>query len=287
MRRIFPLVLLLACSPEPRKLSATGLYEARVVEYSPQFPLWSDGMEKTRWILLPQGEAIDTSDMNDWRFPVGTKLWKEFSKDGAPVETRLLHKAGPEERDWTRTTYQWKEDGSEAIRIKAKKNVDCGSCHDNVGGGVLGFSAVQLPHETLAELVDDGALSDPPDLFPSVPGDAVAQAALGTLHANCGSCHNPASNVDWVDLQLHLDVHLMADVESTPTYQTAVIVPSGVDPIEDLGVDCLIRPGMPEESLVWLRMNERDAEWSMPPLGSDRVDRTGADVVAEWITSLQ
>src|SRR5262245_9039318 len=71
----------------PQKLSDTGLYrdpvtrtiaaEARV--YSPQYPLWTDGATKLRWVALPKGSAIDAKDAEAWRFPVGTRFWKQFS----------------------------------------------------------------------------------------------------------------------------------------------------------------------------------------------------------------
>ena len=78
-------------------MSETGLYAAgrpgrdRSGEppFSPQYPLWSDGAAKARWIYLPPGTAIDTSDPDDWTFPVGTRFWKEFTFNGRKVETRL------------------------------------------------------------------------------------------------------------------------------------------------------------------------------------------------------
>src|SRR6476661_7825652 len=81
----------------PERLSETGLYVAgstTVVRddnlaFAPQYPLWSDGTTKRRWIHLPAGTAIDASDPDAWEFPPGTRLWKEFSF-GRPVETRLI-----------------------------------------------------------------------------------------------------------------------------------------------------------------------------------------------------
>ena len=42
--------------------------------------LWADYATKQRWILLPPGTKIDATDPNEWVFPVGTKVWKEFSR---------------------------------------------------------------------------------------------------------------------------------------------------------------------------------------------------------------
>src|SRR5258708_4533493 len=49
--------------------------------YTPQFPLWADTASKRRWYKLPAGTQIDTTDMDHWVFPVGTKFWKEFTRD--------------------------------------------------------------------------------------------------------------------------------------------------------------------------------------------------------------
>src|SRR5688572_25461571 len=59
-----------------RCASWTQLITAAGVEpYAPGFQLWSDGAKKARWVRLPPGTHIDVSDANEWRFPVGTKLW--------------------------------------------------------------------------------------------------------------------------------------------------------------------------------------------------------------------
>ena len=40
----------------------------------------------------PKDKKIDTENMDRWVFPVGTKVWKQFSLDGVKLETRLLEK---------------------------------------------------------------------------------------------------------------------------------------------------------------------------------------------------
>src|SRR2546429_91492 len=55
------------------KLSDMGLYSDIVsktiandmVEYTPTYPLWSDGADKRRWFALPAGGQVDTRDMED------------------------------------------------------------------------------------------------------------------------------------------------------------------------------------------------------------------------------
>ena len=90
----------------PGWLSQTGLFTsvaatgalvlaANVQEYTPAYALWADGASKTRWILLPSGSKIDTTDMDHWKFPVGTKLFKEFDLEGQRLETRMIWHYGP------------------------------------------------------------------------------------------------------------------------------------------------------------------------------------------------
>src|SRR5688572_15557345 len=67
----------------PALLSETGLFTARVDgqlmlaegvrEFQPKYALWSDGALKNRYIYLPPGTQIDTSDEDHWVFPAGTK----------------------------------------------------------------------------------------------------------------------------------------------------------------------------------------------------------------------
>src|SRR6185312_3719124 len=58
----------------PKRLSGTGLYApgsttelARdVLSYVPQYPLWSDGAAKHRFIALPAGTHVDASNADEW-----------------------------------------------------------------------------------------------------------------------------------------------------------------------------------------------------------------------------
>ncbi len=78
----------------PGWLSQTGLYAdidgdvvtEAAIGFEPQFPLWTDGAKKRRWLLLPEGAQVDTSDPNAWVFPVGTQLFKEFTRDSIRLE---------------------------------------------------------------------------------------------------------------------------------------------------------------------------------------------------------
>lgn len=95
----------------PEDLRCTGLYTdwsaktlaPSVQAYTPAFTLYSDGASKARFISLPAGGQIDTSDLDNWVFPVGTKIWKEFSVGGVRVETRLAWKT---DTQWSLLDYR-------------------------------------------------------------------------------------------------------------------------------------------------------------------------------------
>src|SRR5688572_32525951 len=108
------LALLLSLPPD---LAATGYDEVEKTAFAPQYPLWTDGASKRRWIHLPPGAAIDATRPDDWVFPVGTKLWKEFSLGGRRIETRYIERLA--DGRWRFTAYAWNAAGTEATRAPA------------------------------------------------------------------------------------------------------------------------------------------------------------------------
>lgn len=288
-----------------------------VVPYTPRWELYSDGATKKRWIYLPPGTKIDTSDMDFWQFPVGTKLWKEFTRDGVRVETRLVMRigAGNTSQDWFYVAYVWNaaQDATTAesfgvpdangTQHDVPSRAQCKTCHDNAQPSrVLGFSALQLDHAgsagevTLASLVADSLLTAPP-ANPTTPGDpyfalpgntTLEQPVLGYMHANCGHCHNPNSKIytdNGVLMQLRLTVGTLGTLQETPTYSTSVGIEgttSGID-----GEKTLVEPGMPDASQVVKRFESTNMALKMPALGTEIVDDAGKTLLRDWITNLQ
>jgi hypothetical protein len=300
---------------EPLALCCTGLYSAwqsqtiapDVVAYDPGVHLWSDGAEKSRWIQLPPGQQIDTSNMNEWKFPIGTKLWKEFRLNGLKVETRLTWKKSASV--WVRVAYAWSVDQTSATELRAgQKNVrgttyeipsasDCAVCHNGRLDGVLGFEAIGLSTPaasgmTMSVLAAKNLLTNPPAWPLVIPGTPTDVAALGWLHANCGNaCHNPSNYALAKDtgLFMRLDAAKLATVQATDTYQTAVNVPSGFQPFAGAGF-FRIKPKDAAHSAIPYRDGIRDPNPAdhiqMPPLGTHVVDTTGHGLVTSWLDSL-
>lgn len=287
----------------PDKLSQTGLYAEittrtlapGVMPFSVRFPLWSDGADKQRWLLLPEGTQIDTSAMDLWKFPIGTKAWKEFSLAGQTLETRLLEKRAD---GWLMVSYLWNDEGTDAnVRPLGAKDVlgtghdvpsqeDCTQCHGGAGDVLVGVSAIQLSTEGgtgfITELSLAGKLSNPPAAEFPVPGDGIVEQTIGYLHGNCGQCHNDQHFLASTrQLRLKLTVDALTP-ETTPLYTTA---PGALtDHVID-GTTIVVVPGKPLESQLFVRMNRRDL-LAMPPLGSEIVDDPAVAAVEQWITSL-
>ena len=289
-------------------LSQTGLYSdfasrklaAGIFTYVPRYQLWSDGAEKTRWLGLPPGTQIDTSDLDNWVFPVGTKVWKDFRKDGVLVETRLVYKVRDGADGWWRSAYVWNADGSDAVATVDRvanavgtthdvpSQADCAQCHAGVSDTVIGVSAYQLSSPggfgQLSNLAAIGLLSNRPGREYSPPGTGVVQDALGYLHGNCGHCHNSLSfdlNVRKLKLRL-LVADADVDPTMTPTYLTAINVKT-FHPIA--GTSVVVAPGQPDASQLYYRMSTRTPV-QMPPLCTKEVDAAGLQTIRDWILGL-
>jgi hypothetical protein len=318
-----------APAPLPDRLSATGLYlpgtltvDPRNRPFTPQYPLWTDGARKARWIQLPAGATIDASDVDRWQFPVGTRLWKEFAFGGRRIETRMIWRATAE--TWQFASYVWNDDQTDATLAPAEGvagivevvpgkrhsipgRSDCRACHENGAAPVLGFTALQLstdrdpaaPHAeplspgmvTLRTLLDEHLLASPdPRLTaqaPRIPGDARTRAALGYLSANCGHCHNERSAVATVRFPLRMPAYATAAQVDAVVAALATRTTSWDLPHASPGTTSLITPGTPDTSALFARMRSRRPSSQMPPLGTSVADADALALVSAWIAGLK
>lgn len=308
----------------PLLLSQTGLYEAGRPgavaagnrPFSPQYPLWTDGATKRRFVHLPPGTTIDAGDTHAWKLPVGTRFWKEFSFGGRRVETRLLWKAS--EDAWVAASYVWNEDQTEAVlapeqgvpgtvevaggrRHSIPSRNDCAACHGSPARP-LGFGALQLSTDrdpnalhgeplapgmlTLATLVDEGLLSPARhDLVEAPPRIRTAsprtRTALGYLAANCGGCHARDTSI-----AANLPPLGFADVTADGDAVAAALVLRATRwqvPGSANGSSVAVDPVVPERSALLARMRSRRPSSQMPPLGTVVRDEAAIDAITRWI----
>jgi hypothetical protein len=240
-------------APLAASLRDTGLYEDGSVErvraantpFTPQFPLWTDGQSKRRWLYLPPGTAIDKSDPDRWEFPRGTRAWKEFSAAGR-IETRLIERLA--DGTWRFATYVWNADGTDAMLAPAegipKRGIparkDCLACHEGAPAPILGYGAVQLGGALAAQTTAERAM-------------------LGYLHGNCGHCHN-AGALEATGLFL---AQSAAAPERSAQAARASIAAHG-----------------PE---ILRRVRSENPYLRMPPLGVRITDARGLQPVEQWI----
>jgi hypothetical protein len=297
----------------PPTLRETGLYadwDRKIVApgiraFTPQYPLWTDGAHKQRWIYLPPGSTIDASRADAWQFPVGTRIWKEFSF-GARAETRLMMRT---DDGWRFAAYAWSADGSEAVRAPREGSLghevapgvrhqipsegECRACHGNGATPVLGFSALQLSPDRdpnalhreepasgsldLTSLVASGRLRGLPAtaLAPRIPGAPAERAVLGYLHANCGHCHRDEGPVAPVGMTLAYSIGRAPALDTTVARVSKFMAPRA-----------RVAPGDADHSVLVARMRSRSPVEQMPPLGTQLVDEAAVQLIATWIDQL-
>lgn len=301
--------------PDPlTRLSETGLYDdfatkalsPAVIEFAPASVLWSDGAEKHRYIALPPGTKIDTSDMDHWRFPIGTRFFKEFAREGKRLETRLIvHRAdtGNVESDYWVGSFVWRDDESDADLAPAGKQdirgtdhdapaqTQCFTCHQGDKGRILGFSALQLSKPgagvTLKALAASGLLTNPPPDgvdYPFPGAGTPVGTALAYMHANCGHCHNEHGS-SWPDTQMVLRLNVgETDLATSGPVKSTVGV--ALQRWQKPGFTLRVSPGKPSESAILFRANARGDRDQMPPIATEHVDANGIAALTAWISSL-
>lgn len=320
------LVIASGAPAPPARLSDTGLFadagsstiDPRHRSFSPQYPLWSDGMIKQRWVSLPEGATIDATDEHAWQFPVGTRFWKEFRLGDRRVETRFLWRATASR--WVAATYVWNAEGTDAElapeggvprfievapgrRHSIPSRSDCAACHGPAERSrVLGFNALQLSPDrdpgalhgeplapgmvTLATLEAQQRISprrperltDPPRVRTSNPA---TRAMLGYLAANCGVCHDGSGEIAGFGVSLaYRDIVADGDavVARLREHPTTWQIPGLPE-----GQSVLLRPGHSAESAMFVRMRSRSPSTQMAPLGSVVRDQEAVDAMAQWI----
>ena len=312
-------------APLPPTLADTGAFAdlrtltpaPGLVPYEVNLPFWSDGADKRRWFALPTtNSALSFAPNEAWGAPPGTVWVKHFDLEtevGVAASRRRL-----ETRFLVRNaagvhglTYRWDspdnatlvpEAGLEEILTRTNagqvvsqqwlypSRAQCLACHTPAAGHTLSFNTGQLNRAApgaagghqLTALAAAGYFTNPPPR----PRDHAAFAAPDNesvslewrvrsyLDVNCAPCHRPGSSgVGQFDARAH-----------TPTRLAGLLDGTLLNAFGDL-TNRVIRPGVPEHSVLWRRLASR-GPGQMPPLASEVADPAGAALLERWIRSL-
>lgn len=313
----------------PDSLSETGCFTdvatlapaPDLVPYLVRAPLWTDGVYKRRYLVLPPGQTVGFSETGTWSFPAGAILIKLFileTRRGDPetrrlLEARFMIRTG---EGWHFASYAWDdsrgdaylssgrrtetfevEDGSETkiIRYYFPDRTGCLQCHAEVTGQVLGPTTLQMNRSVqyedgrrnqLAALqaakILDGMTADPAEL-PAMVDPAERDAPLEARARSYlhANCSHCHQPGGWTSPGVRLDLRYDVPFAGSNTCGE----PIHLVVYESLG-KLVIDPGHPERSNLLQRMRDQGPA-TMPPTGKSLVDPLGTEVVRAWIAKLR
>ncbi len=310
-------------SNAPALLSQTGAFNSlssltpknAMIPYSVNNPLWSDGTDKQRWFAVPNNgshnypqEQLTFSEEGNWEFPGGSVFMKHFNYNNKKIETRFLVRG--DNGEWYGLSYKWRDDqsdadlledgltttidvgGGETIEWQFPSRDECFKCHTDNSGIVLGFRTRQLNKQSyypttgrtanqldtyahlglLGNEFDESRLDNV--LTSASLDDDQADVSLRVrsyLDSNCSHCHQPSGTA-----VASFDARL-----TTPLDQQNLVNGPVVNPL--VPNSAVIKPGHPEQSVLYLRMNSVEEGVAMPPLAKKKLDQKALDLLMEWI----
>ncbi len=311
----------------PNSLASLGCFEGTaplkpapgVLLYDVRAPLFSNGSDKGRYMVLPPGATITPSVDGPWTFPAGTLLLKSFgldlAVDGAraprTLEVRVMLLAHD---GWKFVTYGWDEASQELLLVGEKGRTEaltvphedgdvlawyfpsveaCLTCHRKAGDQVLAVRTRQLHHRVdygdwiADELVAWDAIGvfEPPiaslGTLPTLADPYSVRTALEPRARAWlhANCAHCHQPEGFAPPTLTLDLRY-----STPLADTSTcMVPkqSGFT----TGGQYVLVPGDASASALVQRIRTESFE-KMPPDGASRYDEGGILAVEAWIDSL-
>lgn len=288
----------------PKLLSKTGFFQdvagnvlsERFQRYEVNVPAWADGASKERFFRLPPNRKARFRSRGAWEFPEGTVFLQTvilpLDEARRRVETRVIRK---ESSGLTFATYVWRPDQKDADLTRRGRKIDidweggyqlwevtpvsrCDECHDPDTQSLLGLSTKQLNRTVrgvnqMSDFAKRGLVTGVPEDVSRLtrlanPHDKkapLARRARSYLDANCSVCHRPGGNGSG-----RMDLRFETPVKDT-----------GLGPDHEV-----LMKGDPFSSWIYLRMIYTDRR-QMPNLLTTLVDEKGADLIHDWVTSLE
>ncbi len=297
-----------------------------VVPFELNTPLFSDYADKSRFLFVPPGEAMQWDDVESFAMPVGTIIAKTFwyphdKRDPAAgrdlIETRiLLHRAD----GWEAAAYVYDDADEEAHLAVAGARVDvawthddgeartvefavpdknqCKNCHEELDDtvGPLGPKARHMNRagradsgidDQLQHLIDAGALAGAPAPGSWPKAPAFDDPDAGTLEARARA---------WLDINC-AHCHnprgaartsgLDLSLAQTEPYEYGVCKGPVAAGMGSGGRPYSIVPGDPDQSILVYRLESTEAEIKMPEVGRSLVHEEGVAVIRAWIAAMK
>jgi uncharacterized repeat protein (TIGR03806 family) len=309
----------------PRKLSESGLFAsvteqtpaAGVIPYSINAEPWTDHAIAERFVAVPDEGRINASGAT-YSFPKDSVLVKTLSLDmehgntatRRRIETQILHYDGAE---WQPYTYQWNDEGSDAVLLDAvgaestfdvidpnaaggtrkqtwrfSGRAECQRCHNKWSGPPLAFNTPQLNKEH-----DYGGLVAPQlEAFALIgliekPVPTKDRPKLANPHDSSADLEGRARAYLQVNCAHCHRLHAGGAVLSHMHYDLALEKTNmvGSRPTQStFGIHAaqVLAPGDPFRSILLYRMSKLGGG-RMPRIGSTEVDRDGVQLMYEWI----
>ncbi len=312
----------------PEHLSDTGVFMdlktmapcPGVAPYSVNTPLWSDGAEKKRWVILPPDQKVQFSEEDPWKFPKGTVFIKHFELNspeghGVRVETRIS--AITQSGQWSGYTYSWNEDQSDATLLSSSlerevnlgRNSPSGSmqkqkwiypsrsmclqCHNAWSGAALGLRTEQLNQSMAAGGAFQNQLEawDAQGFFSKPIPKAATLKRYAHLNDSSESIDTRVRSYLAVNCahchQPGTAIRSPVDLRfKTPLPYTQMI--NEMANLGDMGLEepLIIKPGDHSLSVLWIRMNTTNTH-HMPLIGAAITDQEAVDLVRDWIDQMK
>ncbi|MFT7073296.1 Ig-like domain-containing protein [Patiriisocius sp. Uisw_017] len=296
-----------------------------VIPYEPISSLFSDYAHKKRFVWLPDGQkATYNGDHAPLEFPIGSIIIKNFFYENVLpdlntfiIETRLMIRIDSNE-EWLFAEYFWNDEQTEAfydtagdggfkfiqwlengvpreVNYRMPSGSECFTCHKSVDRNVpIGVKPQNLNgiyeydeglKNQLQKWIEVGYLENnlPTDINTVIDYKDTSQSlemrVRSYVDINCASCHRDEGHCSYRPMRF-------AFFENDQPESLGVCV----EPDQFLNglVDQkLIKPGDPENSVIYFRVNNTDQDMRMPLLGRNIIDDQGVALLAEWINSLE
>ena len=271
---------------------------------------------------MPDGlKATYNGDGEPLDFPTGTVLIKNFYyenvlplNDPRIIETRLLYKTASGYRfaeyiwneeqteafldvegDGGFTDVTWLQDGEKrTVTYRTPAGSECFTCHkSNAENAPIGLKPQSLnslypyPGATqnqLSKFIDFGYLEDnlPENISTVIDYTDETQTldlrVRSYLDINCASCHQDEGHCNYRSMRFAFD-------ENEPMENRGVCVDPD-DFFPELEAQKIVKPGDPENSVLFVRLSTNEQNRRMPLLGRNSLHIEGIELLEQWIIAL-